>query len=270
MIMDGMSMNVGAVGGIRNIKNAIGVARAVMEHTTHTLLVGSQATDFAIQNGFQYESLSTSHSSELWQDWVDGSCQPNYRLNVIPLASENCGPYKPDTITNNNIKYRPLLGSKTSANSQSYTITGFAERGHDTIAMIVIDASGNVASGTSTNGASHKVPGRVGDGPIAGAGSYALKGVGGCGGTGDGDIHLRFLPCYQVVENMRNGMSPQDASENAMRRMMSFYPTFQGALVAVNMYGQHGGACTGWTFQYSVMDETSTEVQIFTISPLTN
>ncbi len=57
---------------------------------------------------------------------------------------------------------------------------------------------GRIAAATSTNGASHKVPGRVGDGPIPGAGAYAEQGIGGCGGTGDGDLHMRFAPCYQV------------------------------------------------------------------------
>jgi hypothetical protein len=69
---------------------------------------------------------------------------------------------------------------------------------HDTIAMAVVGADGSVVSGTSTNGARHKVHGRVGDSPIAGAGSYARASDGGCGGTGDGDIMVRFLPCYQV------------------------------------------------------------------------
>jgi N4-(beta-N-acetylglucosaminyl)-L-asparaginase len=64
--------------------------------------------------------------------------------------------------------------------------------------MVTLDQAGRISAATSTNGATHKVPGRVGDGPIPGAGAYAEQGVGGCGGTGDGDLHLRFSPCYQV------------------------------------------------------------------------
>jgi len=79
---------------------------------------------------------------------------------------------------------------------------------HDTIGMVAIDKQGNVVSATSTNGANHKIAGRVGDSPIMGAGSYADSEVGGCGATGDGDVMMRFLPCYQAIESMRNGKTP--------------------------------------------------------------
>lgn len=69
---------------------------------------------------------------------------------------------------------------------------------HDTIAMLALDRSGRIAAGTSTNGNCGKVPGRVGDAAIVGAGAYAAAGAGACGATGDGDIMMRFLPCYQV------------------------------------------------------------------------
>lgn len=143
------------------------------------------------------------------------------------------------------------------------------------------------------------MPGRVGDGPIPGAGAYAEQGVGGCGGTGDGDLHMRFAPCYQVlcanvscdfahywalvftcsrvcaafvnsqaVENLRQGMTPTAAAEDAMRRILKYYPVFQGALFVVDMAGNHGGACTGWTFTYSVQSVNTTGVQIVTVLPL--
>ena len=64
--------------------------------------------------------------------------------------------------------------------------------------MLAIDAQGNIAAGTSTNGANNKVAGRVGDAAIPGAGAYAMSGIGACGATGDGDVMMRFLPCYQV------------------------------------------------------------------------
>lgn len=69
---------MGAVGSMRNIKNAIGVARHVLENTQHTLLVGERATAFAIQMGFKNESLSTTHSNDLWKQWKENRCQPNF------------------------------------------------------------------------------------------------------------------------------------------------------------------------------------------------
>lgn len=71
-------MNIGAVGAMRDVKNAIGVARRVLENTEHTLLVGEGATQFAIMMGFQKESLSTKHSNDLWQQWKSNRCQPNF------------------------------------------------------------------------------------------------------------------------------------------------------------------------------------------------
>ena len=69
MIMDGTAMDVGAVGDLQNIRDAVGVARAVLEHTSHTLLAGNQATDFAVQMGFEVQSLETEHSLDIWSNW---------------------------------------------------------------------------------------------------------------------------------------------------------------------------------------------------------
>lgn len=71
-------MNIGAVAALRNIKDAIAVARNVLQNTKHTMLVGSQATDFAIQMGYTSESLKTNYSQEVWQNWKSNSCQPNF------------------------------------------------------------------------------------------------------------------------------------------------------------------------------------------------
>eukprot|EP00163_Fabomonas_tropica_P029498 TRINITY_DN6341_c0_g1_i1.p1 TRINITY_DN6341_c0_g1~~TRINITY_DN6341_c0_g1_i1.p1 ORF type:complete len:131 (+),score=34.27 TRINITY_DN6341_c0_g1_i1:429-821(+) len=106
----------------------------------------------------------------------------------------------------------------------------------------------------------------VGDSPVMGAGAYADSEVGGCGATGDGDTMMRFLPCYQVVQNMRAGMTPTQAAEDAIQRIAKYYPTFQGALVAVNIKGEHGGACNNWTFQYSLQTPSTNGVQVFSVT----
>lgn len=71
-------MNVGAVAALRNVKDAIAVARFVLENTKHTLLVGELATNFAIQMGFQNESLQTDNSRNIFNNWKNNECQPNY------------------------------------------------------------------------------------------------------------------------------------------------------------------------------------------------
>lgn len=137
MIMDGGSFNAGAVAGLRRVKNAIGVARAVMEHTRHTLLAGDLATEFAKQMGFEEESLSTPEMEERCRAWREEDCQPNYRVDVSPDAGSSCGPYS------------PLKSKSRRQEAKQY--------GHDTLSLIAIDHKGRMAAGTTTNGATHKV-----------------------------------------------------------------------------------------------------------------
>ncbi len=82
-------MNIGAVAALRNVKDAIAVARNVLQNSRHTMLVGSQATEFAIQMGFKNESLKTNYSQDVWQQWKNNSCQPNFwmvSLYWLPLS----------------------------------------------------------------------------------------------------------------------------------------------------------------------------------------
>jgi N4-(beta-N-acetylglucosaminyl)-L-asparaginase len=141
-------------------------------------------------------------------------------------------------------------------------------RSHDTISMIAIHASGSMAAGTSTNGASHKVPGRVGDGPIVGSGSYVDGDVGGCGATGDGDVMMRFLPCYQAVENLRRGMTPRRAAEDVVARMLRKYPAVSSGVVVVDAAGNHGGAGSGWTFTYALRGGSMNATRVVQVPPL--
>ena len=141
---------------------------------------------------------------------------------------------------------------------------------HDTISLAAIDARGSMASATSTNGLGFKLPGRVGDGAIAGGGSYSRSGVGACGATGDGDIMAPFLPCYQVVESMRLGMSPQAAAEDAIQRIAAVAPHFTGAVFALRADGKHAGACWNWVFQYTVRAEGDAKARVFTVQPLSS
>lgn len=248
MIMDGTTMKSGAVAALRRVKHAASVARAVLEHTSHTLLAGDLATAFAVQNGFAEEDLTTPASLEKCTSWRAASCQPNYRLNVSPDPEASCGPYA------------PLRQLATRIDTR--------QASHDTISLIAIHQDGSMAAGTSTNGASHKVPGRVGDGPITGSGSYVDGDVGGCGATGDGDIMMRFLPCYQAVENLRRGMAPKEAAEDAVRRMVSKYPEVSSGIVVVDKDGNHGGAASGWTFTYAYRGGSMTETVVVSVEPV--
>ncbi|KAG1954329.1 N-terminal nucleophile aminohydrolases (Ntn hydrolases) superfamily protein [Pimephales promelas] len=221
------TMEVGAVGDLRRVKNAVGVARAVMEYTEHTFIVGESATIFAQNMGFKSEDLSANQSIAIFSKWLQSNCQPNYRKHVFPDPSKSCGPYKP------NAKSRQPKHPKGNFDPSS----------HDTIGMIVIGKNGHVAAATSTNGATHKIPGRVGDSPVAGAGAYADSTAGGAAATGDGDIMMRFLPSFLAVDLMRNGAQPTAACEMAISRIKKYYPDFFGAVICANTTGGYGAAC---------------------------
>ena len=262
--LPGSTMNVGAVADLRGVKSAARAARLVLERTTHSLLAGDQATAFALEMGLTASNLTTSKSAAMWEQWKKGKCQPNFRVDVVPDPTTSCGPY-----------HTPTLGSSSSAltparpphSPQDVAVQG-GPGSHDTIAMVVIDANGEVASGTSTNGANRKVPGRVGDAAVAGAGVYGESGVGGCGATGDGDQMMRFLPTYLGVELMRTGSSPKEAAEAAIARVRTKYPTFWGAVFCVSaVTGEHGGASNvGTPFSYTVVsDATKGEALIVTV-----
>lgn len=251
-------MNIGAVAALRNIKNAIEVARHVLENTKHTLIVGEQATEFAVMMGFKREPLSTETSQKMWTDWTENNCQPNFWENVVPNPSMSCGPYSP--VSDNSIDKYFNVNSPT-----------FDSKNHDTIGMIVIDQQGNISAGTSTNGARNKIPGRVGDSPIPGAGAYADNNVGAASATGDGDIMMRFLPSLMAVEHMRNSKTPKEAAELALKRIALFYPNFMGAIVVADKKGNYAAACHGFNeFPYSVYnpetkDDIVKRVKCFTV-----
>ncbi|XP_036419646.1 N(4)-(beta-N-acetylglucosaminyl)-L-asparaginase-like [Colossoma macropomum] len=243
MIMNGNTMEVGAVANLHRVKKAVDVARAVMDYTDHTLLVGESASMFAHDMGFDSEHLSNNRSRDIFSKWLNNMCQPNFRKNVVPDASTSCGPYKPKT----KLQQGPR---------QKRGPTDF--RMHDTIGIIVIGNDGQVAAAASTNGATHKVPGRVGDCAVPGAGAYADSTAGGAAATGQGDIMMRFLPSYLAVELMRNGTDPFAACQKAIDKIRGHHPKFSGALICANKAGRYGAACNHISkFSYMVYNSTT-------------
>ncbi|CAH1776367.1 unnamed protein product [Owenia fusiformis] len=254
LVMDGKTHDVGAVGGLRRVQNAIGVARAVMKHTSHTLIVGDAATEFAKSMGFEVmpnASLSNTSDNTYWT-WRQNDCQPNFRKNVKPAGK--CGPYYPaDQPSDFNRRTSFNKRDTREDASKIWDVPG-SPSDHDTICVIAIGANKDAAVGVTTNGLRFKVPGRVGDSPIPGAGGYVDNEVGGAAATGNGDIMMRFLPSYHAVELMRHGVSPERAGQDAIRRILKHYPDFNGAMIVVNNKGEYGAACSpGYkTFPYFV------------------
>ena len=199
---------------LRHVKHALSTARLVLHTTRHSMLTGLQATQFAMDMGMQLDDLSTKASTELHAQWKADACQPNFRIHVCPNPKRHCGPYhlgkgglveesaatcEDATVARALLRQADGEGAATALRDSRASEASYpSATAHDTIALVAISADGSIAAGASTNGAIHKVPGRVGDGAVAGGGAYADSQVGACGATGDGDVHLRFMPCYQV------------------------------------------------------------------------
>ena len=260
MIMDGETYNVGAVGGLRRVRGASSVARLVLERTNHTLLVGEMATQFALEMGLKEETLESEESRKMHQEWLNNSCQPNYWMNVTPDPRKFCGPYKLASL--NGGGKDTDSGRAGKPQGYEYNFIEEPERklldpGHDTIGMVAIDSRRRVASGTSTNGLRYKILGRVGDSPVPGAGSYAAKEAGAAAATGDGDFMMRFLLSYQAVENLRRGMTSQEAAKDVILRQTkrTGWPYPRAAVIVLANDGSFGAYCCGYKqFPFVVSD----------------
>lgn len=212
-IMIGETLEAGAVCALRGIVPAISVARKVLEDTPHVMLAGDQARRFAIQNGFQPRSLMTPENLKAYEAWrADPSL---YERRYVHSLTE-----------------------------------GYEHHG-DTITMLGWQAPGRMVAASSTSGLSWKMPGRVGDSPIVGAGIYADDEAGAAGATGWGEELWKAAASFQAVEHMRRGLAPQAACEEVVRRMMRRQPrsTWMPCVVfAISPTGEFGAATTQGVF----------------------
>ncbi|MFI5251836.1 MAG: isoaspartyl peptidase/L-asparaginase [Bacteroidota bacterium] len=223
-VMHGPSYRGGAVAAIRNIKNPSKVARVVMERTKHVLLVGDGALKFAVAHGFKEEDILTDEAREIWLKWKEN------------LSSEDdwLPPHKIEDLNIGEVFDKYL-------------------RHYGTIHMSALDQRGNLSCVTTTSGLAFKIPGRVGDSPIIGAGLYCDNEVGSAGSTGLGEANLLNLSSVMIVEWMRNGKSPEEACLLACKRINDRTRErrlqdekgrfkFDVKFYAINKRGEHGGA----------------------------
>ncbi|MGA1977961.1 MAG: N(4)-(beta-N-acetylglucosaminyl)-L-asparaginase [Bacteroidales bacterium] len=221
--MDGKTYSAGAVGCLENIKTPSSVARIVMQHTDHVLLVGAGALRFAKDWGFKEENLLTDKARKIWLKWKE-DLNPDDDWGV------------PDHLKN--------IKSTTSFLKNSPEV----ERQHGTVNVIAIDSNGDMAGCTSTSGLSFKISGRVGDSPIIGAGLYVDNEVGAAGATGRGEDVIKSCGTYYIVLKMKEGRTPQQACEDALQMIIDRYrkvnPDFfpSEKFVAINKYGEYGCA----------------------------
>jgi N4-(beta-N-acetylglucosaminyl)-L-asparaginase len=135
--------------------------------------------------------------------------------------------------------------------------------GHDTIGMVALDEYGDLAGACTTSGLAFKLPGRVGDSPIIGAGLYVDNDVGGAAATGVGELVMKTLGSFLVVELMRNGISPEEACRTALQRVAGkfrFDAATQVGFIAINKAGETAGYGLRKTFEYAVMKNGSNQL----------
>ncbi|MFC1564177.1 N(4)-(beta-N-acetylglucosaminyl)-L-asparaginase, partial [candidate division KSB1 bacterium] len=223
-IFDGKTYNYGAVGCLENIKNPSSVARLVMERTDHIMLVDKGALEFAKMHGFKEENLLTEKSRQRWLSWKENLSDQD---DWFPPKEEKEGD---DNKSEEDRQYEEDLWKGR--------ITG-------TVNVIAVDKTGNIAGITSTSGLAWKIPGRLGDSPIIGAGLYGDNAIGGAGATGRGEEVIKTCGSFLLVEFMRNGMSPQQACEAVCQRIIDNYNgrvDFSDKFVALNKEGELGCA----------------------------
>jgi N4-(beta-N-acetylglucosaminyl)-L-asparaginase len=221
--MDGKTYSAGAVACLENIKNPSSIARLVMQHTDHVLLVGAGALEFAKACGFPEENLLTEKARKIWLRWkeemspTDDWGSPEHIQNRI----------------NSEVYWQDFPG---------------IEHHYGTTNVLAVDMNGDIAGCTTTSGLSFKLNGRVGDSPIIGAGLYVDNEVGAAGATGRGEDVIKSCASYYIVLKMKEGRSPQHACDDALQMIVGRYkrvnPNFfpSEKFVAISKYGELGCA----------------------------
>ena len=231
-VMHGPTARAGAVAALEGVKNPTKVAKLVMETTDHVLLVGAGARRFADVNGFPHENLLTEKARKVWLYW---------RQNLSPLDKWlEPDPDKLDPAVRDFIR--------------EYGSDMFRDpRSHGTVHVSAVDSKGQLAGCTSTSGLFFKMPGRVGDSPIIGAGCFTDNAVGSAGSTGRGEANIMVTGSHTIVEMMRQGKSPRDACLEALKRIVAITrdkrlldksgrPNFGIKFYAVNKRGEYASS----------------------------
>jgi N4-(beta-N-acetylglucosaminyl)-L-asparaginase len=226
-VFHGPTRRAGAVAGVRNIKNVAAVARLVMERTNHLLLVGEGAQRFALAHGFPKENLLTEASRKKWMLWKEfhsnadgwgpGVSDPNWKPPIAVPKNQSFDQRRFDQRVQELMELASQIGIEPEHRLEAVHRVLFPPTG--TIHCSAVNEKGEISGGTTTSGLAWKLPGRVGDSQIIGAGCFTDPDVGSAGATGTGEECIKVAGAHTIVENMRHGMSPEEAGMDALRRI---------------------------------------------------
>ena len=231
--MHGPTRRAGAGGAVHNIKNVSLLAREVMLHSGHVMLVGEGAERFAVARGFQRENLLTDASRKVWLLWKEahsdwwgpGLSSPQWRERL----HSDAGAAYLDRLTS----IAADLGIATDRQGAAIRDVLFPPTG--TTHCSALAADGAMSGCTTTSGLAWKIPGRLGDSPIIGAGCYTDQDVGSAGATGSGEENIKIAGTHTIIENMRNGMTPLEAGMDVLQRIVRTYKGDRERLTFIDM-----------------------------------
>ncbi len=238
--MHGPTRRAGSVGGVRNIRNVSLVAKAVMEHTGHVMLCGEGAERFAVAMGFERQNLLTEHSRKIWMLWREMHSNQDWWGPGVGAP----GWTPPDTGTSPSTAHvsdpvEKLVAAAARLGIEEPLRLDAARKvlqpPTGTIHCSVCNEKGEVSGVTTTSGLAWKIPGRIGDSPIIGAGCYTDPDIGSAGATGSGEENIKVAGAHSIVENMRHGMSPEEAGMDVLKRIAHFHNNDMNQLRYIGM-----------------------------------
>lgn len=238
-IMDGRTLQAGAVGSVRGYVHVITLARRVMEETPHVFLVGDGAERFGREMGWFREDTLTSEAAARWRE---GLLRHYPNLNLENLAEEE------------NLRDMVKALNQPMAGWQ-------ANEPHGTVNFLAQDGEGNLAAAVSTSGWPWCYPGRLGDTPVIGAGCYADNRWGAAASTGTGEVVLRTSATRSIILYMKMGMSLAQATFEALKDLRELNDPYANhiAIIALNRLGEHVGYSHRSNERYLYMNEAMSE-----------
>ncbi len=245
-VMHGPTARAGSVAALQGIKTPSKVAQLVLERSDHVMMVGEGALRFAKAHGFKEEDLLTGRARSAWLTWKEsqgGDWGPGLD------APEPDG---------GQAVLRRFPGVDPAQLGWAHEVAANPPSG--TITCLTLNRRGEMSGVTTTSGLAWKIPGRVGDSPIIGAGLYVDQQVGAAGSTGRGEENIRICGAHTVVENMRRGLDPEEACIEALRRVSANYGDRQDKLrfglrfYALRKDGKFGAASL-WSHEKGTNDK---------------
>lgn len=243
-LMHGPTRRAGAVGACTNIRHVSQLAKTVMEQTSHVMMVGHGAERFALAEGYQPENLLTDDARKMWLLWkqkgrtwwgpgidspawrpptegLPGSTGPKPHAQLLPRHPER---HQMQMVMNEVARTAELadrMGLPPSLRTEAVRQVLWPTTG--TIHVSALNTKGEMSGATTTAGLAWKIPGRLGDSPVIGAGCFTDQEIGSAGATGNGEENIKIAGAHTIVDLMRAGATPKDAGMEALRRLAHNY-----------------------------------------------